>query len=147
MTAIRAVRPDDLTQLLEMIAALAAHHGDTPGANEAALRRDLFGSGPWLHGLIVDGVGSGAGYALLLPTAQAQNGIRGLDLHHLYVRSDLRGRGLGRALVDGAVTLARDLGCGYLIVGADPDNTGAAAAYSALGFAPRRAGLRFRRDL
>lgn len=58
MPHIRAVTPDDLTALLPMIAALARHHGDTPGFSAAALSRDLFGPDRCLSGLIArDGGG------------------------------------------------------------------------------------------
>jgi ribosomal protein S18 acetylase RimI-like enzyme len=113
-----------------MVHALAAHHGDAPSVTMDDLRRDALGPQPWIRVLIAEG----AGYAAMCPLVQLQYGVRGMDLHHLYVGEQVRGRGIGRALIDASLEVARGLGCRYMTVGTDPENVAAQAVYRAIGF-------------
>lgn len=135
---IRPLEPTDLPALLPMIEALARHHGDTSAATLDSLRRDLTGPAPWLSVLLAEGAAGPLGYAATLPHAQLHFGTRGLDLHHLLVRPEARGRGLGTALVTAVIEQAKARGCHYLAVGTDPANSAAQRFYRGLGFTPRR---------
>ena len=139
---IRPVERGDLTDLCAMIHALAAHHGDRAQADAATLERDLLGDRPWLSGLVADAAGRLQGYAILCPRAQVHLGLRGADLHHLYVAEAARGQGLGRRLTMGAADLARDQGCRFLVVSAEADNVAAHAFYRRAGFEPAETGAR-----
>ena len=55
-------------------------------------------------------------------------------LEELYVVPDRRGRGLGRALMEAAIELARDEGAGYMHLGTAEDDVAARALYERLGF-------------
>jgi GNAT superfamily N-acetyltransferase len=55
-------------------------------------------------------------------------------LEDLFVRESARGAGLGRALVDAAIDLARDRGCKRIELDVNEDNTAALALYRACGF-------------
>jgi ribosomal protein S18 acetylase RimI-like enzyme len=55
-------------------------------------------------------------------------------LAELYVVPDRRGRGLGRALMDGAIELARREGANYMDLGTSEDDVAARALYESLGF-------------
>ncbi|MEP5031739.1 MAG: GNAT family N-acetyltransferase, partial [Marinomonas sp.] len=104
------------------------------------LRRDTLGAAPWVHVLIAEG----AGYAALCPMAQLQFGVRGMDLHHLFVVPEVRGDGVGRALVEASLALTKELGGRFMTVGTDPENFAAQDTYRALGFEQRDAsGPRF----
>lgn len=131
---IRPVTPQDLEALADMVRHLARFHGDTPSVTPASLARDCLGQAPWLHVLVAEDHGALCGYAMLCPRARAQFGERAMDLHHLYVQKDLRGRGVGRALLSAAAQRATDLGAGFLTVAVMPDNTAAGLAYLACGF-------------
>lgn len=135
--AIRAVQSADLPGLLQMIEGLAAHHGDGPTARLEDLERDLLGPHPWLTGLVGEVEEGLGGYALLCPTAQVQFGVRGMDLHHLFVRPASRRQGLGRALVGAAITEARLRSCRFLTVGTAPDNRAAQEFYLSAGLTQR----------
>lgn len=130
MIDIRPVVDTDLPHILKMVHALAVHHGDPVVVTLGDLKRDFFGSHPWVHGLIA----VGQGYAALCPLAQVQYGVRGMDVHHLYVEPEARGHGVGRALMDAAQRYAQGLGCRYLTVGTHPDNDAAQAMYRAIGY-------------
>jgi len=145
---IRPVAPGDLPALAALVAALGADHGDTVAPDAGALARDVLGPAPWLRVLVAEAGGTLAGYAALCPRAQLQFGLRGIDIHHLYVAPDARGWGLGRRLIDACLDLADSLGCGYVTVDAALDNRAAQAVYAACGFEridPEAA--RFRRRL
>ena len=145
---IRPAVPGDIAALLPLVQGLAAHHADTLQANAATLFRDLFGTPPWMQALVADEIGTLAGYAALLPLARLQRGERGMDLHHLFVAEPFRGQGLGRALVQAALTHAKALDCCYLTVSAHAENAAARAYYPKLGFhAAPHAGVRFAYDL
>ncbi len=56
-------------------------------------------------------------------------------IHHLFVRRDWRGRGLGRALVAASLARARQLGYATAVLNVDADNpTGAVPLYAGAGF-------------
>ncbi|MCF7700103.1 GNAT family N-acetyltransferase [Loktanella sp. M215] len=54
--------------------------------------------------------------ALMLPTAHDR---RGLDLHHIYVAPDWRGRGVRRPMIPPVEDHAKSLGCTYVTIGTD----------------------------
>jgi ribosomal protein S18 acetylase RimI-like enzyme len=58
-------------------------------------------------------------------------------LAELYVVPDRRGRGLGRALMEAAIELARREGAKYMDLGTGEDDTAARALYESLGFSNR----------
>lgn len=144
---VRPVTPQDLEALADMVRHLARFHGDTPTVTPATLARDCLGQAPWLHVLVAEVNGALCAYAMLSPRARAQFGERAMDLHHLYVQKDLRGRGVGGALVRAAEALADTLGARSLSVSSMPENDMAGRAYLAMGFRESRSGMRrFQRD-
>jgi ribosomal protein S18 acetylase RimI-like enzyme len=58
-------------------------------------------------------------------------------LAELYVVPDRRGQGLGRALMEAAIELARREGADYMDVGTSEDDVAARALYESLGFSNR----------
>ncbi len=145
---IRTAVWNDAPELLELIQKLTEFHGDTPQATLHQLRLDLFGSPSWATALVAPKGGRLVGYALLCRQYNAHLGTRVMELHHLFVRPEARGLGLGRALVAAASATARSAGCGVLTVGTHPDNRQAQAFYPELGFqAASVSGPRFRMSL
>lgn len=135
---VRDAEPIDAARIVEMVEALAAHHGDSANVSLGELLRDIFGPTPWIYAVVAeDEAGVVIGYAVLSPLVKLQFGQRGLDLHHLYVAPSERGRGVGAALITAAKDKARALRCSYLAVVADPSNLAAQAFYDAQGFERR----------
>ena len=58
-------------------------------------------------------------------------------LAELYVAPPLRGRGLGRALMDAAIELARNRGADHMDLGTGEQDLAARALYESLGFSNR----------
>lgn len=136
MVTLRVAKPRDLPELLEMIAALAAHHGDAARITPEHLERDLFGALPWITALVAEAGGRLIGYAILVPLYRANEGRRGMELHHLYVEPESRGTGIGRHLVAKAREQAKLSGCAYLSVSAATGNFQAHRFYESEQFTP-----------
>ncbi len=145
---IRPAQRSDSARLLEMVTALAAHHGDAATLSPGALDRDVFGPTACARALMAEAGNDVVGYALLCPALNLHFGLRLMDLNHLYVAPTHRGRGIARRLIAASVEEARRQGCGRLTVGTHPDNTQAQEIYRALGFDMASGpGPRFRLDL
>lgn len=100
--AVRHATPADAGALVQLIGLLAAHHGDCATVTRDSVTADLFASPPWATALMADGDSDTLGYALLVRTYRAQFARRVMDLHHLFVVAEARGRGVGTALVRAA---------------------------------------------
>jgi len=131
---VRRARPADGLRIVQMVAELAAHHGDTATLTAEALSRDLFSERPWIAVVVAEAGGRLIGYAALCGLIRLQFGARGMDIHHLFVAAGFRRRGVARSLVQGCRIEARALGCRYLTVSTHPDNHAAQAVHAALGF-------------
>lgn len=136
----RTIARPDLPELLRLLTALAAHHGDRADSSVARLARDVLGPAPWLHVIVAERGGALIGYAALCPLAQMQFGQRGVDLHHLFVDAQWRGTGAGRGLIDAALAKAKSLGASYVRVATTPDNRAAQVFYEGCGFTRRPEG-------
>jgi GNAT superfamily N-acetyltransferase len=148
VVTIRAARPHDLPELNEMIALLTAHHGDATAMTSEKLERDLFGPMPWITALVAVADDDLIGYAILVPLYRAQDGQRGMDLHHLFVRDGHRGHGTGQHLVSSARDFARRSGCDYVSVSATTGNVAAHRFYENMDFIPRPVtGMRYMQAL
>jgi ribosomal protein S18 acetylase RimI-like enzyme len=132
----RPVCTADLPDLFTMVQALASHHGDTANLTMDALARDVLDAS-WMVVIVATCDDVLGGYAALTPMAQLQFGVRGYDMHHLFVKRDLRGQGLGRMLLDACVTHAKAHHCRFVTVGTHPNNTAAQEFYKSAGFAQR----------
>jgi len=61
-------------------------------------------------------------------------------LEELYVVPDLRGNGLGRALMEAAIETARSEGADFIELGTSEDDTAARGLYESAGFTNREGG-------
>lgn len=148
VVTIRGARPADLPELNDMIALLAAHHGDAAAMTPEKLERDLFAQMPWITALVAEADDELIGYAILVPLYRAQEGRRGMDLHHLFVRDGHRGHGTGQHLVSRARDVAKRCGCDYLSVSATTGNVAAHRFYENMDFISRPVtGMRYMQAL
>ena len=84
----------------------------------------------WSHAFIAEADGACVGFA----AAGFESWNRRLVLWHLYVQPRMRGRGVGRRLVDEVAKLGRELGARSLWLETSNLNAPGVAAYRALGF-------------
>ena len=111
---IRPATPADLALILSLIRELAEYekllHEVT--ASEADLQRALFGPKPTAECVIAEYAGKAAGFALFFHNFSTFLGKPGIYLEDLYVKPELRGKGIGRGLLAHLAALALSRGCG-----------------------------------
>ncbi|HLK49807.1 MAG TPA: GNAT family N-acetyltransferase [Bryobacteraceae bacterium] len=111
---IRSAAPADVPVIVALIRALAEYEKAAPGAlslNEDLLRDALFGARPAVEGLVAALDDEVAGYALFFHNFSSWRGKRGVFLEDIFVRPELRGRGIGKALFTAVTRTARQRGC------------------------------------
>ena len=133
MPQITQVTPTDIPDLLRMIQALCAFHGDTCQMGLADTQAKFIG-GP-LTGLIAHQDGQAVGYATLERHWRPMYKGDLLDIAHLFVIEPMRGKGIGTALIAACRTFANAQSACRLVIGTSPTNPGAAAAYRVMGLA------------
>jgi ribosomal protein S18 acetylase RimI-like enzyme len=107
----------------------------TPGPNALAARvRQLLAAGDTV--VLLGGVG-GDGLAVLRFRPAIWTEALECYLAELYVVPDRRGEGLGRALMETAIELARAKGATHMDLGTSEDDVAARALYESLGFSNR----------
>jgi ribosomal protein S18 acetylase RimI-like enzyme len=107
----------------------------TPGPGALADRiRELLAAGE-----ITVLLGGGGPYGLAVLRFRPAIWTEALEcyLAELYVVPDRRGRGLGRALMEAAIELARQKGADHMDLGTSEDDVAARALYESLGFINR----------
>jgi GNAT superfamily N-acetyltransferase len=135
-TTIRSATAADVPQILAFIRALAVYERAPAGAvtaTEAGLLRDGFGAQPFYECLLADHDGQAAGFALFFFNYSTWRGQPGLYLEDLFVLPELRGRGIGKALLERVAAAAIARGCRRLQWEVLDWNTPAIDFYRAMG--------------
>ena len=98
---IRPAVAADASTIIAFITALAAYEklGHEAKASEADILRDLFGEHPKAFCDIAEWDGAPAGFALWFYTYSTFLGRHGIWLEDLFVDPNLRGKGIGKALL------------------------------------------------
>jgi GNAT superfamily N-acetyltransferase len=111
---IRPAAPADVPLILSMIRELAEYEklAREVTATEADLKTALFGARPHAECVIAELGGKPAGFALFFHNFSTFLAKPGIYLEDLYVKSELRGKGVGRALLAHLASLAVRRGCG-----------------------------------
>jgi len=132
---IRAATAEDVPLILRFIRELAEYErlAHEVVATEDGLRDTLFGPRPYAEVAIAEEEGEPAGFALFFHNYSTFLGRPGIYLEDLYVRPEMRGRGIGRALLAHLARLAVDRGCGRLEWWVLDWNEDAIRFYRALG--------------
>ena len=135
---IRIAVEQDVPLILGFIRDLAVyeHLEDQVVADEAGLRRSLFGQRPYAEVVIASLDGSSVGFALFFHNYSTFLGRPGIYLEDLYVRPEVRGRGVGRKLLQWLAATAVERGCGRLDWAVLDWNEPSIAFYRSLGAAP-----------
>jgi len=114
--ALRFAAVDDVGLILTFIRRLAAYErmSNEVVADEKLLRRTLFGERRFAEVVIASYDGEPAGFALFFHNFSTFLGRPGIYLEDLFVDPEMRGRGMGRALLSFLARLAVERGCGRL---------------------------------
>lgn len=104
---IRRVLESDVDTLVQLVHDLAAYEKAPAECRVTAdkLRTALFGDAPAVFAHVAEEDGEIVGFALWFLNFSTWRGVHGIYLEDLYVRPELRGSGLGKALL---ATLARE---------------------------------------
>jgi GNAT superfamily N-acetyltransferase len=111
---IRPAAPADVPLILSLIRELAVYEklADQVSATEADLKTALFGARPHAECVIAELGGKPVGFALFFHNFSTFLAKPGIYLEDLYVKQELRGKGVGRALLAHLASLAVRRGCG-----------------------------------
>lgn len=134
-TTIRSATAADVPQILAYIRALAAYERepDAVRATEADLLRDGFGPRPFYSCLMAEHEGKPAGFALYFFNYSTWMGHPGLYLEDLFVPPELRGLGIGKALLRSVAAIAMEMNCPRMQWQVLDWNTPAIEFYQAMG--------------
>ncbi len=131
--AVRRAEAADAESIARLLDAFNREYDEeTPGPDWLAGRvRELLAAGELAVLLAGDGPD---GLAVLRFRPSLWSGALEAYLAELYVTPERRGHGLGRALMESAIELARAHGADYMDLGTGDDDTAARALYESLGF-------------
>jgi GNAT superfamily N-acetyltransferase len=134
-TAIRPATRRDIPEILAFVRALAEyeHEPNAVKATEADLLRDGFGPNPFFSCLIAEHGGRPAGFALYFFNYSTWVGRPGLYLEDIFVKPELRGLGIGKALLERVAAIAVEKRCPRLQWEVLDWNTPAIEFYRAMG--------------
>jgi ribosomal protein S18 acetylase RimI-like enzyme len=138
---IRPIAPEDAESVERLYAQSAAHLrslGDPTDFRFSAdaYRRDGFGDRPAFSGVIAVLDEQPVGYLLYTLGYDTDGAMRFLFVIDLAVDEQLRGRGIGRALMDRAAAICRDAGGGLMFWAVYAKNELALEFYRRLGAEP-----------
>jgi len=135
---VRSATAADAAQLFSLIQALAEYEklSEQVVGSQEQLVEHLFSEPRYAQALIAEYRGQAAGYALFFFSYSTFLTRPGIYLEDLFVLPELRGRGLGRALLARVAAEASRLGCGRLEWSVLDWNQSALGFYRALGAQP-----------
>ena len=109
---VRRARRADVPAVVEMARALAVWLGNKkPAITAEKLTRNAFGRERWCSCLVATLGGAPVGYAIYCPTFEGHIGNRQIYLSDLFVRTEARGSGAGRALMKAVARAAIENDC------------------------------------
>ena len=113
---IRSATPGDLPVIMELIRGLAEYEklADRVTATPELIERALFSDRPYAECLIAESEGTAAGFAIFYHNFSTFLGQPGIYLEDLFVLPELRGHGIGRALLSRLAAIAVERDCGRL---------------------------------
>jgi len=139
---IAPAQPNDLPRLLELIRQLAEYERrlEQVKATEDDLERALFGDRPVAEAVLAWQDANAVGYALFYPVFSTFRGRAALYLEDVYVVPELRGQGVGWALMRSLAQIATQRGYDRIEWSVLEWNTPAIEFYKKLGAVPKETG-------
>lgn len=134
---IRPARPADIPVIYQLVRDLASYESSLPDVTgtEEDLRRALLAEPPAVFAHVAEHDGQVGGFALWYLSFSTWEASHGIYLEDLYVRPELRGHGLGRALLAGLARICVERGYPRLEWAVLDWNTPSRGFYASLGAA------------
>lgn len=112
-TILRTATAADVPQILRFIRGLAEYEREPNAVHttEEDLLRDGFGPNPFFHCLIAEHGDQPAGFALWFYNYSTWEGRPGIYIEDLFVLPELRGHGIGKALLQRVAAIAVNQNC------------------------------------
>jgi GNAT superfamily N-acetyltransferase len=110
---LREAAAEDVPVLLSLIRELAVYEKltDQVTATEESMKLSLFGIRPGAEALLGELHGEPVAYAVYFHNYSTFAGRLGLYLEDVYVKPELRGRGMGKSILSFLARLAKERGC------------------------------------
>ena len=139
MLSLREATESDVPLILRFIRDLAEYERllDACVATEESVRETLFGARRYAEVIIAEWDGEPAGFALFFHNYSTFLARPGIYLEDLFVRPELRGHGIGKALLGRLAALAVERNCGRLEWAVLNWNEPAIGFYKSLGAVPQ----------
>ncbi|HSL89936.1 MAG TPA: GNAT family N-acetyltransferase [Ignavibacteriaceae bacterium] len=111
---IRYAVPEDVHIIHQLIKELAEFEKllDQVKTSKQDLQKVLFGEKSFVEIFIAEFDNITAGYALFFPNFSTFIGKPGIYLEDLFVKPEYRGKGIGKALLEAVISLAKERNCG-----------------------------------
>lgn len=137
--SIRAARPDEAHLVLQFIIELAEYErlAHEVQATEELIAEHLFGENPRAEVVFACHGEELVGFALFFHNFSTFQGKPGIYLEDLYVRPEMRGKGIGTALLAFLARMTVERGGGRLEWGVLTWNTPAREYYASIGAEPQ----------
>jgi GNAT superfamily N-acetyltransferase len=144
-TTIRPATREDAPQILTFVRALATYERepDAVKATEADILRDGFGPNPFFSCVMAEHDGRPVGFALYFFSYSTWLGRPGLYIEDIFVEPELRGRGIGKALLERVAAIAVEKRCPRLHWAVLDWNSPAIEFYKAMGASLSTSGATF----
>lgn len=136
---IRTATAADTALIVELIRALAEYEklADRCIASEERVAATLFGPRPYAEAMIAEWEGAPAGFALFFHNYSTFLARPGIYLEDLFVKPELRGKGIGKALLKRLTEIAVERDCGRVEWAVLNWNEPAIGFYRSLGAVPQ----------
>jgi GNAT superfamily N-acetyltransferase len=143
---IRKAVEEDIPLILTFIKELAEYEklSHQVKVTEELLRESLFGAKGFVEVLIAEYDDEPAGQALFFHNFSTFVGRPGIYLEDLYVRPHLRGNGIGKALLQSLIDLAKERNCGRVEWAVLDWNKPSINFYKSIGASPLNEWIIFR---
>jgi GNAT superfamily N-acetyltransferase len=135
---IRFAEIEDSQTILNLIKELSVYEklAHTVINDEDLLKEKLFGKTKFAEVLIADFENQSVGFALFFHNYSTFVGKPGIYLEDLYVKPDMRGKGIGKALFLELIKIAKERDCGRVEWSVLNWNTPAIDFYKSMGAIP-----------
>lgn len=134
--AVRPMRADDREEVLSMMRVFYASPAVHSNGSEAIFAADIdacLSDNPFLEGYIVEDDGIIKGYSMIAKSFSTEFGKPCIWIEDLYIKEDLRGRGVGKVVLDFITSQYTD--CIFRLE-VEEENERAVKLYTKCGFTP-----------